>query len=155
MTMTLTKTTPLSEEATIFSLVYVSAARHLLRRDELLLLLNDCRKRNAQIGVTGMLLYSEGTFMQVLEGPEQTVRALYRSIEADPRHSALIVMAEEKRHGRLFGGWPMRYCGEWESEFGVTGSCQEARDLPLAPSRAHTLLRSFHSQHMGGIPRAA
>jgi hypothetical protein len=50
-------------------------------------LLEECREYNAAHGVTGMLLYSNETFVQVLEGDDRVIDELLDHIEEDPRHT--------------------------------------------------------------------
>ncbi len=61
----------------MFSLTYVSSAVRPFAEDELADLLAVSRQNNARLGITGMLLYKDGNFMQVLEGEEAEVRTLY------------------------------------------------------------------------------
>jgi Sensors of blue-light using FAD len=56
-------------ETTPFAIVYVSMAAHQLSLHELKHLQERAQQRNVQQDVTGVLLYSEGAFMQYLEGP--------------------------------------------------------------------------------------
>jgi hypothetical protein len=51
-----------------FFLVYVSSAIYIFTQEELLILLDQCVELNKNNGITGMLLYKDGNFMQVLEG---------------------------------------------------------------------------------------
>jgi hypothetical protein len=90
-------------------IVYVSSAVSQLGRDELLALMNECRTRNAQHGVTGMLLYKGGNFMQALEGDEADVQAVYAKIARDPRHTGLIVVDEGHHDLRQFPDWAMGF----------------------------------------------
>jgi len=50
-------------------LIYVSSAQKALRYEELDSLLTEARERNQQLGLTGVLLYLDQTFMQYIEGP--------------------------------------------------------------------------------------
>src|SRR5688572_19699226 len=79
----------------LFSLVYVSASTHLMEDAELEAILTKSRDNNAELGLTGMLLYYEGAFMQVLEGTEENVRGLYTRISQDPRHHRVTLLLEE------------------------------------------------------------
>ena len=90
-------------------LVYVSSAALPMSKPELLLLLEQARQKNAGLGVTGLLLYKDGNFMQALEGDEAQVRALYASISADPRHRDCIVIFEGHIEQRLFPDWSMGF----------------------------------------------
>jgi hypothetical protein len=78
----------------------------VLRR-RLRVLLETCRKNNAALGVTGMLLYKDGNFRQVLEGDEGAMRGLYERIAADPRHNGEISLQEGFAEERQFptGPW--------------------------------------------------
>lgn len=54
-------------------------------------ILASSRRRNAGLGVTGVLLYQAGTFVQLLEGPPEAVRHLYQDrIQADSRHRGFV-----------------------------------------------------------------
>ena len=86
---------------------YISAARRLVTASELSDILAVSRERNRVDGVTGVILYQEGSFAQVLEGPEDAVRACFARIEKDRRHSGCTVILEEKADARLFENWDM------------------------------------------------
>lgn len=60
----------------MIQLVYMSAALWRPTRSDLVTLLAKARQNNSQLGVTGMLLYHDGSFMQVLEGEEPAVIGL-------------------------------------------------------------------------------
>ncbi|WP_413666535.1 BLUF domain-containing protein [Mucilaginibacter sp. Mucisp86] len=77
-------------------LVYVSTAKKLMSDDELLDLLQTARIKNAKYNVTGMLLYSEGTFIQALEGEKEDLYTIYKAIELDFRHRNIILMITRK-----------------------------------------------------------
>ena len=93
----------------MFRLVYVSSARTPFGQDELLDLLVKARSKNGQRDITGMLLYKDGNFMQVLEGEESAVRQLFATIEKDPRHQGTIVLMEDLVDEPLFGQWTMGF----------------------------------------------
>ena len=93
----------------LFRLAYVSSARHLFSKAELLALLNQARDKNARLGITGMLLYKDGNFMQLIEGEETTIHALFAAISADPRHHQSVVVLDESITERLFENWSMGF----------------------------------------------
>jgi hypothetical protein len=76
----------------MFQLVYVSSASRKFNTNELHELLVQARQKNRELGVTGMLLYKDGNFMQVLEGQQEVVSKLAEKIELDPRHKGIIVV---------------------------------------------------------------
>ena len=91
------------------TVIYVSTGTERFSDDTLLEILANSRARNAALGVTGMLLYDDGNFMQVLEGSPPAVDAIYASIERDARHYALIKILEENTEGRSFPDWSMGF----------------------------------------------
>lgn len=93
----------------LLSVLYTSNARTPFGDDELRELLAQSRESNARRDLTGMLLYRGGRFVQVLEGPEQTVRDLVATIAADPRHSDMRVLIEQPIGRREFSDWTMGY----------------------------------------------
>ena len=91
------------------TLVYLSTSITLLRDDELIDILTAARRNNKAHGVAGILLYCEGTFIQVLEGSEDEVSAIFGKIEQDKRHKNIIVMMNEPMEQRNFPGWTMGF----------------------------------------------
>ncbi|MDB5148398.1 MAG: hypothetical protein JWQ57_2418 [Mucilaginibacter sp.] len=90
-------------------LVYVSTAKKLMKDDELLDLLQTARIKNADHGVTGMLLYSEGTFIQALEGEKEDLYKIYNAIQLDLRHRNIILMITGTVEERIFPKWSMAF----------------------------------------------
>ena len=92
-----------------FFTVYVSSATSLFSRPDLDELLRVSVKNNSLVGISGMLLYKDGNFMQILEGPESAVNALYTKIDQDPRHHGVIPMWSGEQETRQFPGWTMAF----------------------------------------------
>ncbi|WP_184542432.1 BLUF domain-containing protein [Mucilaginibacter sp. FT3.2] len=90
-------------------LVYVSTAKRLMTDDELLDILTVSRTRNKANHITGMLLYNQGTFIQVLEGEKQNVDKIYNSIEHDARHKNIIKLITGTITNRNFPEWSMAF----------------------------------------------
>lgn len=93
----------------MFQLVYSSTAVRRLDRDELTCLVERARSHNGDHGITGMLLCSEGRFLQLLEGEEDEVRQLYAAICADARHRDVTTLSETRRLRRQFPTWTMAF----------------------------------------------
>ena len=93
----------------IFSLVYASDGSEPLSEQELETLLAISRANNGRAGLTGMLLYKDGAFMQALEGKEKAVRKAFKRISRDKRHSAIRVLSATQVSERQFGEWTMGY----------------------------------------------
>ncbi|NMG39552.1 BLUF domain protein [Chelativorans sp. ZYF759] len=93
----------------VYQLLYVSGASGAVTEAEIEQILSSSRRNNAALGVTGMLLYSDGAFIQVLEGDEKTVKALARRISHDRRHRNYMVLCEQFAEERAFADWQMGF----------------------------------------------
>jgi hypothetical protein len=88
-------------------LMYASRAATGMDQEELAAILRQSRAGNPQHGITGVLCYSEGIFLQVLEGGRSAVNRLYNRITADARHHGAELMLYEEISERRFAGWSM------------------------------------------------
>jgi len=134
-------------------IAYVSTAVHLMSTDELTEILDQARAINQDAGVTGLLLYKDRSFVQVLEGEESTVREIYGRILVDPRHTRVTTLFDEPLARRDFGDWSMGFVRPSDEELaGVEGySHFLERDYPLRDfladlTRAKKLLLHFRSK---------
>lgn len=93
----------------MLSIVYSSVARAEFLDGDLITLLMNSRANNRRLGLSGLLLYRDGRFIQVLEGDEQDVRDRYAIIAADPRHRSVRILLEETIPERRFARWTMGY----------------------------------------------
>jgi methanogenic corrinoid protein MtbC1 len=88
-------------------LTYKSVATASPSPADLRTLVNQARQRNRNLGVTGMLLYEDGSFLQTLEGPPDKLGRLWASIRQDTRHDHIEVLSEHIAPARLFSEWDM------------------------------------------------
>jgi hypothetical protein len=72
-------------------------------------LLEQSRAYNEAHDLTGVLLYSAGQFVQVLEGGEAEVRAVYARIQRDPRHTDVLTLSQGPGPKRRFADWRMAF----------------------------------------------
>ena len=93
----------------MFSLIYVSSATELFTTQQLDELLQQSRANNAGLGISGMLLYRDGNIMQLLEGDEARVRALYAHIAGDRRHHSCQILLTSQSDERMFPEWSMAF----------------------------------------------
>ncbi len=93
----------------LFQIVYTSTAAESFGRAELMELLKASVQRNTRAGITGLLLYKDGTFMQALEGEEAAVIALFAKICHDPRHHHVIPLIQEPIKQRYFPNSAMAF----------------------------------------------
>ncbi len=70
-------------------------------------ILTQSRQHNPATGITGVLCYGGGIFLQAIEGGRSMVSELYGHIQRDPRHKDVELLAFEEISERRFGGWTM------------------------------------------------
>jgi hypothetical protein len=95
--------------ASFFQLTYISTARDGLSVADCADILTKSNENNALKGVSGLLLFNSRRFVQVLEGKEEAVRAVYARICADPRHHGMVIVGEECVAERQFDQWAMAF----------------------------------------------
>jgi hypothetical protein len=91
----------------VYRLIYVSLETAPFTDEQLDELLRKSRRANLASGITGLLLYMDGHFMQILEGSKAAVLALIAKIKSDPRHRDLAVLMEGETPNREFKEWSM------------------------------------------------
>ncbi len=95
----------------LWKLSYISTA--VAAPDEALHQLHEiCARsddRNARAGISSIATVHRGRFAQVIEGPEDAVRALLRRIMGDPRHHSVLVLADAPLVERRYADWSMTY----------------------------------------------
>lgn len=116
---------------------YISQEAYPLSADALLGLLTQCHTNNPAKGLTGMLLFGNGTFLQSLEGDKALVEALIEKISADPRHTAMKILQKEDIASRQFSEWSMGF--ERITE----------KTLADIPSLRNFGLRNFNPEYLG------
>lgn len=89
-------------------LIYASKVSDKFKIDEIGKILEVAKINNAQINVTGALIYNHKYFLQVLEGGRENVNKIYHKILKDPRHSDPIILSYENINSRLFENWNMK-----------------------------------------------
>lgn len=134
-------------------LCYVSTASRLMSQSDLLELLGVAREKNARSAVTGMLLYKDMSFLQVLEGAAETVHELYAHIRDDSRHERVKTLFDEPIEARDFPDWTLGFENldgndlsdiPGYSTFMVDG--HQARETFNNPGRAKKILLHFRAK---------
>lgn len=90
-------------------IIYCSQATHDVSPEELVSLLELSRRNNDQAGLSGMLLYSSQSFLQVLEGEPAALTSTYARIAADDRHTNLRMLMNAEVAAPLFPDWTMGF----------------------------------------------
>lgn len=88
-------------------LLYASRAAKNLDSAGLASIVKQSKANNPKIGVTGVLCFSDGIFLQVLEGGRNAVSGIYNCIASDPRHTDVVILHYEEITERHFAGWAM------------------------------------------------
>jgi len=94
----------------VYQIVYVSVPIEPLSASQISGILNTARSNNSREGITGLLIYHDNLFFQILEGEPTLVAACYSRITLDKRHTKLALMWEGEVAKRTFPNWTMGYC---------------------------------------------
>lgn len=132
----------------LYHLMYVSKETKKLSNDEVIEFLKAIRKNNIEYNITGMLLYDDGIFFQVIEGSKEHIENLFQSLLRDSRHHGVVQIIFEAIYERKFADWSMGYAQmskeelssiEAMNDFFKEGSCL----MDLDSGRAKKLLKAF------------
>jgi len=92
-----------------YRLIYSSFETDPFKDAQLEELLRKSRRANLASEITGLLLYQDGHFMQLLEGSKPAVLSLFAKIKDDPRHRDVVVLLESETPNRDFQQWSMGF----------------------------------------------
>ena len=121
----------------LWAIVYVSKSARSVTSGDLRRILEGARRRNVEEGITGVLLYADGYFMQYLEGAEAALHRVYAVIKTDPLHYGLINLVRETIQTRAFADWSMA-C----HVIGAGGDSPLSDDYDLLASRLNAAVRT-------------
>jgi hypothetical protein len=93
----------------MYYIIYLSAGVNWFSEKELTDLLEISNINNSRNNITGLLLYSEGNFIQLLEGEEQDVKHAFERISKDQRHKGITIIASGTIEHRNFPEWAMGF----------------------------------------------
>ena len=88
-------------------IIYVSQASPTVGQVDVERLVTLSSERNAFYGITGVLAFDGGRFVQILEGPGSQVENLYARIRADGRHEGVVTLAHDNIDAPHFPNWMM------------------------------------------------
>jgi hypothetical protein len=139
-----------SEKSETSFLIYVSIATDPFAQKDLVDLLTVSRRNNTADGITGLLLFKEGKFMQLLEGEKEAVDRLFEKIKSDPRHGNVITLLSGEQDGRGFADFSMGFQNLDDPSVRSLPGYSPYLDTPLSadafsddPTNAQRLLRIF------------
>jgi|SRR3954463_9471322 len=90
-------------------MVYISSAILGLNDRQIASIVRTSQINNEQLGITGILLYNNGNFMQLIEGEEEKVEGLYEKVRGDRRHTGVTLLLKEAITHKNFDNWVMGY----------------------------------------------
>lgn len=134
---------------TLMQVAYTSKARHSLSEQDLEELLAMARIKNKALGLSGLLLYQDGSFVQFLEGQHHVVDDLLQTIRADRRHDDLTLIWRREIEARDFEDWRMGFLRshrDWDQAGFVNVLEKLPRDgiqVDEWEAKAHRLIDAF------------
>ena len=135
----------------MFHIIYLSSAVVPFSQADLQSLLGVSRRNNSALGVTGILLYKDGNFLQVIEGEKAVVDELYSKIARDGRHGGIMTFFREEIAEREFPDWSMAFRdlstgnGDGAEGFSELMNADWA-DLSLFPDKVRAFMKMFVGQ---------
>ena len=94
----------------LYQLAYLSTATDDHSDEVLEDILTESRNLNiGERGIGGFLMYVEKTFLQIIEGKQSSVDALYEALLRDTRHNNLIRVLYSPISERRFASWSMAF----------------------------------------------
>ena len=128
-------------------IIYMSSRTIEFPPEQLQSLLKVSFGNNTRLGVTGILVYKGGNFLQLIEGDEAAVDGLFEKIRQDPRHGSIMTFLREEISDRQFGGWSMAFRDLNMEEAGFEGFNEllnrDKSDISHLPSKARAFIRMF------------
>ena len=137
----------------IIQVIYASAAATPFTPEALRTLLTKSRSRNSLYGVSGVLLYHDGSILQVLEGPEEAVELILASVTKDPRHNKLRYLSRAPIQKREFEAWSMGFIDASAPGFTRPQGYLDYRDMLRAMDQSSTHARKMLRFFQEGLYR--
>jgi hypothetical protein len=133
---------------TLSHLIYASSADSKMSDADLRAILDRARTVNSALDITGILLHTEGSYFQVLEGDAEAIDSLYAKIAHDKRHTNVVLIVREPIANRSFSDWSMGFASVTSKDVaGIIGANdffqKKACFYELSAGRAKKLLAAF------------
>ena len=119
-------------------LIYTSQAIEGLSHASLQDIAVTAARFNSMVGISGLLVFDEGCFLQVLEGDDAAILPLYQHIKQDRRHRNVVKLIHEPIAKRRFAKWGMRLVAE-----GIADGGEGGEPTPTQPYGSATALENW------------
>jgi hypothetical protein len=93
----------------LINLIYHSIAVDHITEQDITDILEEARAFNLEHNITGLLLFHQGEFIQILEGEDEDVKGIYAKIKEDPRHRLVRLLETSPIPNRSFPDWQMAF----------------------------------------------
>ena len=124
----------------LMQLIYASQETRPMSEEDLVRILQGARDKNQQYHVTGMLVYKNGIFLQILEGQDDALETIWEIIQADSRHDNIVEIRNRPIKERDFSDWAMGFTN-------LSG-----RDFSSIPGYSHFLDSDFSLENLHTKP---
>jgi hypothetical protein len=135
----------------MIQLIYTSRAAVGFSGERVEELLDQARRANQALGITGILLYDGDLFVQLLEGEAADVDALFDRIKRDQRHAGIQPLIREDIPERQFSNWSMAYAFYEEGtlrRFGGTMDAKTAAEFGRVLKAGKSFVREFFAEYL-------
>ncbi len=125
-------------------LIYKSVPVDNISEKSLLEIAEGSKENNIDKGLTGLLVFGNNTFVQVLEGAEQDIETLYKKLLSDKRHSNVTVVKRGELERRYFPSWSMGFRSVSKEEMQLIDKAIEGETTaPVAGYLALEMIAGF------------
>ncbi len=138
-------------------LIYQSLSTRELSTQELISLTNAYRSANERYEITGVLIYHNRTFVQLLEGEEQAINNLFDNIKKDPLNTNVKLSWKSEIEERGFSEWSMAFIDLSSTCSNIKGYSNYLTegiltgDIQGVMSTSKSLLKSMSQEFMVGL----
>jgi len=131
----------------LYTIIYISESSKDISEKDLEQILTSSRANNSTVGISGMLIFKNGEFMQALEGEKEAIEKLMARIDQDDRHDNITILSQKPIPNRHFKNWSMGF--ENISDDRSKGQVELSSFLSSSSKQndtAHNFLKSFYKQ---------
>jgi len=126
-------------------LIYISVADNALTPADIKLILETSKINNAKQNITGLLCFDGQRFLQIFEGPKDTIKDLYQTVAQDSRHKDIELIHFDDIETRTFHSWQMAFKGAPERLLTILTDRSAVLNFPEAFGALNTSNSSFGS----------